>query len=99
MNNMSEKLLKQILNELKEMKSELKEVKSEQQATRQDISNIQKTMATKEDVADIPAIKVSIFETSEIVKHIETTQVRHERTLDLLSRRSIDQEAEIKRIK
>lgn len=92
MNNMSEQLLKQILHELKE-------VKSEQQAMRQDIYNIQKTMATKEDVADIPAIKVSIFETSEIVKQIEATQVRHERTLDLLSRRSIDQEAEIKRIK
>ncbi|MFK4996960.1 hypothetical protein ACI2OX_03575 [Bacillus sp. N9] len=56
-------------------------------------------MTTKDDVADIPALKVAIYESLETSKRIEATQEKHERTLDLLSRRSIDQEAELKRIK
>lgn len=71
----------------------------EQQSMKKDISLIKETMATKEDVADMPAMKVATFEISDTVKRIEVTQEKHELTLDLLSRRSIDQEAALKRIK
>lgn len=63
------------------------------------VNFIENNMVTKEDIAEMSEMKTAIFETAEIVKHIEKTQEKHERTLDLLSRRSIDQEAELKRIK
>ena len=117
---MSEPLLKNILDELKRLREA-------HTALNQHVSNIYETMATKEDVADLPSMKADIsslktdipsmkkdisslksvmssmkvatIEILDTVKRVETTQDRHERTLDLLSRRSIEQEAEIKRIK
>lgn len=71
----------------------------EQQSMKQDISSIKETTATKEDVAEIPAIKMAVMETSEEVKKIKSTQERHERTFDLLSRPSIDQEAAINELR
>ena len=43
-------------------------------------------------------IKQAVVETSDTVKRIETTLENHDRTLYVLSRRSIEQEAELKRI-
>ncbi len=43
-------------------------------------------------------IKQAVLETSDTVKRIETTLENHDRTLYILSRRSIEQEAELKRI-
>ena len=79
-----EKKLDLILNELKTLNER--------------ITNIESNMATKENVAELPYIKRAVGDTSDTVKRIETIQEKHERTLDLLSRRSIDQEAELKRI-
>ena len=52
----------------------------------------------KKQTKDIPTIKVATLKTKEIVERIESTQENHEQTLDPLSRHSIDQEAELKRI-
>lgn len=60
---------------------------------KQDISEI------KKQTEDVPAIKVAVLETNEIVKHMESTQENHEQTLDLLSRRSIDQEAKLRSVR
>jgi hypothetical protein len=104
--NMSEQLLQQILEKLNNIESEQQAMKSDQQAMksdiqfmRQDVNNVKINMATKEDVADIPAIRVAVLEAIDTVNRIENTQVQHERILDLLSRRSIEQEAELRRIK
>ncbi|WP_133243487.1 hypothetical protein [Pueribacillus theae] len=56
---------------------------------------IKNTMATKDGVSNMPAMKLAVFEISDTVKRFENTQEKHERTLDVLSRRSIDQEANI----
>lgn len=60
---------------------------------KQDISEI------KKQTEDVPAIKIAVLETNEIVKHMESTQENHEQTLDLLSRRSIDQEAKLRSVR
>jgi archaellum component FlaC len=49
--------------------------------------------------ADNPLIKQAVLETAETVKRIESNQERHERILEILSVRSIEQEADIKRLK
>ena len=43
-------------------------------------------------------MKQTLLETSDIVKRIESTLENHDRTLDVLARRSIEHEAELKRI-
>lgn len=83
---MSEKILSDILEHLNNITKAQEEIQS-------DIAEI------KKQTEDIPAIKTASLETKEIVERVEATQERHEQTLDLLSRRSIDQEAELKRIK
>jgi hypothetical protein len=50
-------------------------------------------------VSDIPYIKQAVLETNEAVQRIESSQERHEHILELLSVRSIEQEAELKRLK
>lgn len=96
---MSDKLLEQILQELKEMRTE-------QQTLDKRISTIETNMATKQDVVDISAIKVAVLETNTDVKEIkhsvqklEQIQVDQQRIIELLSARSLQQEAELKRIK
>ncbi|WP_163151218.1 hypothetical protein [Anoxybacillus sp. MB8] len=66
-------------------------------ATKQDLEN----MATKEDLKamaskqDLKMIQQAVLETNEIVKNIEANQKRQERILDVLSKRSIEHEAQI----
>lgn len=58
-------------------------------------------LATKGDLAavatkgDLVSIQQAILETNRIVKNIELNQERHERILDVLSKRSIEHEARI----
>lgn len=99
-------LLELLLQKMTGMEGELQNLNKrvtnieENMAAKEDIEEVKKEIAEiKSFVSDIPAIKVSALETAEVVKRLESTQERHERTLDLLSRRSIDQEAELKRIK
>lgn len=49
-------------------------------------------------IKEIPFIKQAVIEIKEMIAQFATTRQQHERTLDLLARRSIDQEAERKRL-
>ncbi len=71
----------------------LQQILDEIKDMKKDISEI------KKQTENIPAIKVAVLETNEIVKHIESLQENHEQTLDLLSRRSIDQEARLRSVR
>ncbi|MEC0172045.1 histidine kinase [Paenibacillus graminis] len=90
---MSDPILQQILTALTGVQSDLNEMKSE-------IASI------KEDTKLIPLIQQAVSEvnaeviaTRDTIERIEGTLRGHDVTLDLLSRRSIDQEAALKRIK
>ena len=110
---MSEPLLQQILVELKDMKSEFSTMKSEISTMKSEIgtmkseiSTIKNDMATKKDVELLASIKQAVSEvnkevvaTSERVQNIEVTLRSHDSILDLLWRRSLDQEAALRRIK
>lgn len=93
---MNEQVLERILTELTTIKSNM--------ATKQDLQKVEsKVDNMSEDLYELrdvqQQIKQAIMELDHIVKRIEVRQERHELTLDLLSRRSIDQEAELRRIK
>ncbi|AIQ32061.1 histidine kinase [Paenibacillus sp. FSL P4-0081] len=90
---MSDPILQQILTELQGMKSELSILKA-------DIDSI------KEDTKLIPLIQQAVSEvnaevsvTRDTLERIDKTLTLHDATLDILARRSIDQEAALKRIK
>jgi hypothetical protein len=65
----------------------------------EEIAEIKSTMAVKEDFIDIPYIKQAVLETNEAVKRMELVQEEQHRVIELLSTRSIEQEATLKRIK
>lgn len=97
---MSDPILQQILAELQGMKSDLSEVKSELSIMKADIDSI------KEDTKLIPLIQQAVSEvnaeviaTRDTLERIDKTLTVHDATLDMLARRSIDQEAALKRIK
>ncbi|AMA74330.1 MULTISPECIES: hypothetical protein [Aneurinibacillus] len=71
---------------LEQILNELKDVKAE-------LKDI------KESVSDIPLIKRAFLDTSDSVKRLEEIQDSQQRIIELLSARSIQQEAELKRIK
>ncbi|MNW68697.1 hypothetical protein D3C74_475320 [compost metagenome] len=65
------------------------------------LNAIEGTMATKDDVARIEKKLDATFEqvakSAEIINEIAVTQERHERILEILSKRSIEQESYIRR--
>lgn len=105
MDNELKTMLQSVLNEsLTPIKEELQNLNQRVGGIEQRVGSIESDLKTiKSDVAEIktdnPLIKQAVLETSESVKRIESTREQHEHTLDLLARRSIDQEAELKRIK
>ncbi|MED0657383.1 hypothetical protein [Anoxybacillus ayderensis] len=84
---MLEAVLQQVLTKLNELQAEINNMK-QTMATKQDLEN----MATKQD---LKMIQQAVLETNEIVKNIEANQKRQERILDVLSKRSIEHEAQI----
>ena len=84
--------------ELKALKSEVNDIKAkmatkeELEALKSEVNDIKAKMVTKEDLAPI---QQAVLETNDIVKSIELNQERHERILDVLSKRSIEHEADI----
>lgn len=67
------------------------------------VDNTQQQVATNAEQISIirdeqQQVKTTLANTHKIAKQIETSQANHERTLDILSRRSIDQEAELKQL-
>ncbi|RWR11121.1 hypothetical protein QNH23_03550 [Siminovitchia fortis] len=107
--------VKSVKDEVQSVKSDVQGVKDEVQGVRSQMNNRFDALETrmsnmelkmhdlKEEMKNLGtdniSVKQAVIETNKVVKRIEQTQESHERTLDLLSRRSIDQEAEIKRIK
>lgn len=87
---MVEALLNQILEKLVELQSEIDQMKTKL-ATKEDLAAV----ATK---GDLVSIQQAILETNRIVKNIELNQERHERILDVLSKRSIEHEARYQRL-
>lgn len=63
------------------------------------VANIEANMATKADVADIPAIKLAVLEVSERLNEMISSQERQDRILESLSIRSIEQESELRALK
>ena len=111
---MSDPILQQILTELQGMKSEVTEMKAEFTDMKSDIKEIRSELGTmkadidsiKEDTKLIPLIQQAVSEvnaeviaTRDTLERIDKTLTLHDATLDILARRSIDQEAALKRIK
>ncbi|OKP92982.1 histidine kinase [Paenibacillus sp. P32E] len=104
---MSDPVLQQILTAITGVQSDLSDIKSEISGMKSEISDIKSEIASiKEDTKLIPLIQQAVSEvnaeviaTRDIIERIEETLRGHDVTLDLLSRRSIDQEAALKRIK
>src|SRR5690625_2313211 len=104
---MNKEVLNKILDQLNCITEDQQEMKQEFASMKQEFAGMQKDITgMKQDIADmkkhtedIPSMKVAILDTNDRVKRIEATVEKHDLTLDLLSRRSIDQEAELKRIK
>jgi trimethylamine:corrinoid methyltransferase-like protein len=65
------------------------------------LDHIESNMATKEDIARIEKKLDATFEqvaqSAETINEIAATQDRHERVLEILSKRSIEQESYIRR--
>ncbi|MCE3202931.1 histidine kinase [Paenibacillus sonchi] len=99
--------LNEMRTEFSEMKSEISGMKSEISEIRTEINEMKTEIASiKEDTRLIPLIQQAVSEvnaeviaTRDTIGRIEETLRGHDVTLDLLSRRSIDQEAALKRIK
>ncbi|WP_342421176.1 histidine kinase [Paenibacillus sp. FSL E2-0178] len=111
---MSDPILQQILTELQGMKSEVTEMKAEFTDMKSDIKEIRSELGTmkadidsiKENTKLIPLIQQAVSEvnaeviaTRDTLERIDKTLTVHDATLDMLARRSIDQEAALKRIK
>ncbi|WP_019908831.1 hypothetical protein [Paenibacillus sp. HW567] len=111
---MSDQILQQILGELKSMRSDLNEVKVDVSGLKAELSEVKADLtevkadiiSIKEDTKLIPLIQQAVSEVNaEVIANrdtlhsIEETLRSHDVTLDILSRRSIDQEAALKRIK
>ncbi|MNO25284.1 hypothetical protein D3C76_151180 [compost metagenome] len=99
--------LSEMKSDLVGVKLELGGLKSEISDVRSDISEMKSEIASiKEDTKLIPLIRQAVSEvnaeviaTRDTMQRLENTLRGHDLTLDLLSRRSIDQEAALKRIK
>ncbi|MFC5450104.1 histidine kinase [Paenibacillus aestuarii] len=100
--------------DIQELKIDVQELKTSQQSMRVDIQELKtgqqkleaEIIEIKKDTALIPFIQQAITEASkeiavasESVRHIEGTLTDHETIIDMLSRRSLEQEAAVKRIK
>lgn len=101
---MSEKLLTQILDELKGLKEEVSNVKQEQQTTNERLKDVETSIVNVSDqvatnAENITDIKTNQKTIADVINQMATVQERQEGTINLLARRSIDQEAELKRIK
>jgi hypothetical protein len=91
MNSDLKELLQSVIREeLKPVNEQLKELRTEQQAMRQDIQEIKE---------DQHLIKRAVLDTNDRVMKMESVLENQHRIIELLSTRSIQQEAELKRIK
>ncbi|MBP1991004.1 hypothetical protein [Paenibacillus eucommiae] len=96
---MSEQLLLQILHEVQSHNERFDRIESDLAGLKTEVVAIKSDMADlKSQVAEIPFIKQAIMDTNATVNRIEEKQEFSNQTLELLSVRSIDQEARIKKL-
>ena len=88
------------------LKEDVKVLKVDVDTLKADVKLLKETAATKKDIEEFPAVKSVIYdigdkltEVDSSIKRMELSQEKYENRLDLLSIRSLDQEAEIKSIK
>jgi hypothetical protein len=79
---MSERLLEQILGEMQELTKRVGNIESDQQTMKEEQQQI----------------KQAVLETNQVVKRMEVVQEQQHRIIELLSTRSIEQAAALKRI-
>lgn len=96
--------LERIETEQQGMKQELQGIKQEQQGMKQELQEIkQEQQGMKQDLLEMKQdqvlIKRAVLETNDRLKNVETILENQHRIIELLSARSIQQEAELKRIK
>ncbi len=105
---MSDEKLDLVLKEMNEMKTEMHEMKTEMNQRFDTVDSRLKNLEDKSDAVyeqvvknteDITALKENQKIIGNVVNQIATIQQRQEDTINLLARRSLDQEEEIKRIK
>ncbi|SDI17797.1 hypothetical protein SAMN05192534_1245 [Alteribacillus persepolensis] len=83
-------LLEQLLQTVTNIDSKVTDMETELKTVNTDLSELKENQRQ---------VQQAVLETNETTKRMEANQEKHERILDLLSRRSIEQEAEMKRIK
>lgn len=91
---MSDVILQQILTELQGVKSEIKDIKSDVRSLQAEFGTLRSDFNTfkSEVVAD------EVIAGRDTLERIDRTLRGHDATLDILARRSIDHEAELKRL-
>ena len=107
---MTEQLLQKILDKLESMDIDLQTLKSNV-ANKNDISNIERKLnsiqeqvvrnseAINENSNEIKSLNQATFEIKNVSQTLETIQDRQSHVIELLSVRSIEHEALLKRIK
>jgi hypothetical protein len=103
---MSEPLLGQILNELKTMNQKMDSLESKVSHLNTKVSVIESTMATKDDVKELPYIRQAIIEINDRTKQIELTQgihneaiINHDHQLNIINKRLFTLETDVDRLK
>lgn len=81
------------------LKSQVANLETRMTSLETRVTNIETNMATKDDVADLPAIKLAVLEASEKINEIVSGQERQDKILEALSLRSLEQESELRALK
>jgi len=99
-----------VKSDISTMKSDITSLQSDMSSVKSEVVSIKDTMATKQDVADIPLILRTVLETNETVKRLEFSLVdfqrktsdelnTHEYSIDILNKRQLKTEAAIENLK
>lgn len=91
-----EEVLSQILTELKQVNGRLGSVENRLDSVENRLDSMEQRLSSI--ATEQQQIKQAVFETNEHVKRLETIQDGQQRIIDLLSVRSIQHEAELKRL-
>ncbi|MFD1850423.1 hypothetical protein [Oceanobacillus bengalensis] len=100
---MSDEIANQILAELKVISGKVNNIEKEQNSLKDDVNSLKSDVKVlKDDVKNLDSeqkqIKLAVVENNKILKRIELNQASQQQVIDLLSPRSIQQEADIKQL-
>ena len=100
---MTEKGIELILHELKSVNGRITGLETKMESMETKMDSMEAKMATKEDIKSlerkIKSVSDQVIENAEGITDIRNKLEKLDLTVDVLSRRSIDQEAELNRIK